>query len=400
MNPPNKNITNNYKLLTTLLFLFFTWGFITLMNDLLLPIVKENFHLNYFEATLIDFCFFISYGIFSIPVALILQKISYKKTMVLGLLIIALGSLLMKIVYAFNNYPLFLFGLTVIALGVIFLQVSANPFISDLGHDSTAPARLTLAQGINSLGYIIAPLIFSHIALKENISTLYLIIVITLIAFSILLSFVNFNKTNLDLTTEDKATTNYLHNYKGILIFGIISIFFYVGAEVSAGSLIINFAMLPNISSNYTITTASSLLIFFWGGAMVGRLAGSYILKVLNAPIVLMVFSAINLLLLLAIILSNGNLSLYVLLSLGLFNSIMFPTIFALTIESMPKHIKSKASGYLITAIVGGAFIPVIQGNIADLIGLQSSFSALFPSYLIILFFAIYIFKSQQNAQK
>lgn len=398
MNHQSKNITNNYRLLSTLLFLFFTWGFITLMNDLLLPIVKENFHLSYFEATLIDFCFFIAYGVFSIPVALILQKISYKRTMILGLLIIAVGSLLMKIVYAFNNYPLFLFGLTVMAIGVIFLQVSANPFISDLGHDDTAPARLTLAQGINSLGYIVAPLIFSHISLKENISSLYLIIVVALIAFSILLSFVRFNSSNhLDATIKNENLKNDLHNHKGILIFGVISIFFYVGAEVSAGSLIINFAMLPEIGVKYTITTASSLLVFFWGGAMIGRLAGSYVLKQFNASMVLILFSAINLLLVLTVILSSGNFSLYTLLSLGLFNSIMFPTIFALTIESMPKKLKSKASGYLITAIVGGAFIPIIQGKLADIVGLQISFVSLLPSYLIILLFAIYMLKSNHE---
>jgi FHS family L-fucose permease-like MFS transporter len=379
----NVKLTNNKKLFITLLSLFFIWGFITLMNDLLLPILKEKFHLTYFQAMFINFCFFIAYGVFSIPSSYFLKKTSYKITMISGLIIISIGALMMNIVYEYNNYYIFLSALTVIALGVIFLQVSANPLINSLGNTRTASSRLTLAQGINSLGYIIAPLIFAHIILENHIPTIYSIMLTFLIIISILLSFVNFHNNDTKETVIISNSKN-----QAIVYLGVACIFFYVGAEVSSGSLIINFAVAIK-NSTYTIKTATNLLIIYWGGAMIGRILGSILLKKYSPSKVLSFFCLINLFLTCSVILINGSFSLYSLLALGLFNSIMFPTIFSLTLTYTPKHLKEKTTGYLITAIVGGAFIPLVQGKIADYLGLQMSFYVLLPCYFIILFFSL-----------
>ena len=382
-------ITDNTNLFITLLSLFFIWGFITLMNDLLLPILKEQFSLTYFQAMFINFCFFISYGLFSIPASRVLKKYNYKIVIISGLLIISLGAIIMKTVYQYSNYYLLLLGLTIIAIGVICLQVSANPLMNDLGHKRTSSARLTLAQGINSLGYIVAPYLFAHIILRDNISPIYISIALVLVALSIFLSFVSFSKQkNINSEKSETTTFSVTKTNNFLVLMGIISIFAYVGAEVSAGSLIINYATSLE-SSSYTITTASSLLIFYWGGAMVGRLFGSYLLKKYTPTNLLLLFAIINILLIITVSFGMGHTSLYALLALGLFNSIMFPTIFSLTLMNTTVESQEKVSGYLITAIVGGAFIPLLQGKAADLIGLDSSFYILLPCYLIVAIFAI-----------
>lgn len=391
-----RRLTNQPTLFSVMVVLFFIWGFITLLNDLLIPVLKVQFQLTYAQAMLIQFCFFFAYFLMSVLMALIVNRINYKKAIIVGLGIIALGCLVFIPAVLTLTYSIFLFALFVLASGIVMLQVSANPLVTLLGSSETSAARLTLAQGVNSLGYVIAPLLMGNLIVSHSLSLPYVIIALIVILVAAFISRFNFRGVEQDikkLASQDHATNSAslfkLWKHSPFLL-GLIGIFVYVGTEVSIGSLTVNFLHLPVIAG-FSLTTAAKYLSIYWGGAMLGRLAGSWVLTRFNAAKVLLFCALMNILLLLAVILTSNFYAMWSLLLTGIFNSIMFPTIFSLAIAKLPnEYIKNKASGYLIMAIVGGALIPVLQGSLADVMGLQHSFVLLIPCYSLILLYGIY----------
>ncbi len=391
MNDKNK-LTSSAPLFSGMVVLFFIWGFITILNDLLIPVLKARLGLSYAESMLVQFCFFFTYFIMSLPMAWLVNKLNYKKSMILGLMIIALGCLVFIPADLELVYGVFLFGLFILATGVVMLQVSANPLVTLLGDIDTSSARLTLAQGFNSLGCVIAPLLVAGLIVSSHLYVPYIIIALIMVLVSIFVSRFNFKSVNRPQKHEVHEEAGDFSLWKHLtFVLGFASIFFYVGAEVSAGSLVVNFLHLPNIG-NLSLLVAARYLSIYWGGAMVGRLIGVYFLARFNPAKILTLCAIANVILLCSVVVNEGAIAMWSLLLLGIFNSIMFPTIFALAISKLPNRaMKNKAGGFLIMAIVGGAIIPELQGILADKIGLQNSFVLLFISYLVIMGYAVYV---------
>lgn len=386
--------TRDPKLLALMVSLFFIWGFITLLNDLLIPHLKALFQLSYSQAMLVQFCFFFTYVLMSIPMAHVLDRFNYKRSIILGLCIIAIGALIFLPAAALSLYPVFLLGLFVLATGVVLLQVAANPCVTLLGDRDTAASRLTFAQGINSLAYTIAPLLVGGLIIAGYFRLPYVLIAIVMVCVAVFISFFNFSSLDPEksvghLRSVGKETQRKMWQYPA-LMYGAVAIFLYVGAEVSAGSVLVNYLNLPSIA-NLSLSQASGYLAYYWGGAMVGRLVGTYFLMKVMTRKAIAFNSTIAMMLILVAVIASGHLAMWCVLVLGLCNSILFPSIFSLAIESVDDdHVKKQGSGLLCSAIVGGAIIPVIQGMLADQFGLQNSFVLLFFCYLYI---AIYGFK-------
>jgi FHS family L-fucose permease-like MFS transporter len=397
----NKKLTTQPALFSVMVILFFIWGFITLLNDLLIPILKEKLHLTYSEAMLVQFWFFLTYFIMALPMVWILNRLRYKKSIVLGLLIIALGCFIFIPADSTLTYGLFLFAFAILASGIVMLQVSANPLVTLLGPPETGAARLTLAQGINSLGYVLAPLVATHLITTLPLHITYLIIAIIMLAVAIFIVTRNFKSVDsvqsAIVPIHTQADQRFLLWKDTAFLSGLIGIFVYVGAEVSTGSLVVSFLRLPQIV-HFSIAQAGKYLSVYWGGAMIGRLVGSFVLAKLPSFKVLMFNAGANLLLLILLIFTTGYLAMWSLLLLGLFNSVMFPTLFALAIANLPsEYLKNKAAGFLIMAIVGGAIIPELQGALADQIGVQQSFCLLLICYAIIMICAFRIGRYQSR---
>lgn len=390
------NLTSHSNLYFSIILLFFIWGFITLLNDLLVPIFKAHFQLNYTRALLVQFVFFATYFILALPMSGLVNYLRYKKSIIIGLFIIATGALSFIPAHHYQSYYLFLLALFILASGVVTLQVSVNPLVTLLGSMKTASARLTLAQAINSAGTVLGPLIVAGIISNTTIVPIYLVMATVAMLTAWFISTRNFNISCLEKPQKSSADLKNKHNVTDIklwqsagFMFSILGIFFYVGAEVASGSLIISFAQLPNIM-NLPIKSASFYLSIFWGLAMIGRFIGSYLLTQVKDSFLLLVAACINMGLVLMLVLNHGAIAFASLLSLGLFNSIMFPVIFSIGIGHFSnKSQKNRATGYLIMAIVGGAIIPILQGGLADHFGLQRSFLLLLLSYGFIALFGL-----------
>ncbi|WP_444997528.1 sugar MFS transporter [Aliikangiella sp. IMCC44359] len=381
--------------------LFFLWGFITVLNDILIPHLKALFDLNYTQVMMIQFCFFGAYFLVSVPAGKLVEKLGYRRGIICGLCIAALGCLLFYPAAAFRVYAFFLFALFVLASGITILQVSANPYVAALGDEKHASSRLNFAQGLNSLGTTLAPMIggaifFSafHLSVGSgdsvanigSVQLAYLGLASCLIVVAVFFMIVrlpelaieqsyNFNEVKLQQLLQAKH-----------LRWGVVAIFFYVGAEVSIGSFIVNYFAEPHIGG-LSEHEASKLLSFYWGGAMVGRFIGAYLTRMIASDKAVK-FSVVNVLLLLLVTMfSTGQVAVWSVLAIGLFNSILFPTIFTMSINAMGVN-TSKASGLLCLAIVGGAIIPVIQGVFADLISVQMSFIIPLLAYITIYLYA------------
>ncbi len=394
--------------LTALIALFFMWGLITVLNDILIPHLKALFSLDYVEAMLIQFCFFMAYGIMSIPSGKILQKLGYKRSLFWALFIAAFGCLLFLPAATFHSYFLFLLGLFVLATGIVLLQVSANPYVALLGDAKHASSRLNLAQAFNSLGTTIGPLIGSSIVLAaagtgaRGIEGLYisLALLLILIAFGIRAvhlpeilpeQYEHLQKEivkNADEAEIVRFLKTRLHKVWRFphLFYGVGAIFFYVGGEVSIGSMLVNYLSDPQIG-NMSQVEAGAHVSYYWGGAMLGRFIGYLLLKRFGSRKLLAIHSVAALILLATTLLSTGPLAVWSVLAIGLFNSILFPTIFALAIRGLDRF-TPQGSGLLCTAIVGGALLPLIQGFAADRIGIHASFIVPIACYLYILFYA------------
>lgn len=473
----NNSGANYTPALIVLTSLFFMWGFITCLNDILIPHLKAIFDLNYFQVMLVQFTFFTAYAIISLPSGMLVEKIGYKTGIITGLLIAALGTALFFPAASYRSYGIFLFALFVLASGITLLQVAANPYVAILGKPETASSRLNLSQAFNSLGTTIAPIFGSILILSitiktaeelakmapgevesykimeaSSVQTPYLILTGMLILIAIIITM--FKLPKIEAASQSSSSGDggsYDHHHESAwgykhLVLGAVAIFVYVGAEVSIGSFLVNyFKELLGMKE----AEAGTYVALYWGGAMVGRFFGSitlsemtdtkkknlysllvFILAIILAMyitreyenlanfslggfsktltflgLVIVNFIAFNIgkqkpgrtlailaviaaLLVITSMLSDGPFAMWSILAVGLFNSIMFPTIFTLAIDGLGKH-TSQGSGIICTAIVGGAIIPVIQGVFADNIGIHHAFFLPVLCYLYIAYYGV-----------
>ncbi|MGL6223534.1 MAG: sugar MFS transporter [Steroidobacteraceae bacterium] len=373
--------------------LFFIWGGLTSLNDVLIPKLKAMFELNYAQAMLTQFAFFAAYLLVSLPSGAYVARRGYLAGMLTGLALMAVGCLLFVPAVALHEYTAFLFALFVLASGITLLQVAANPFISQLGSSETSHSRLTLAQAFNSLGTTLFPpvgawLLFGpgtssaqQSADSHVISIAYAAIALALVG--VILVLLRF-RTVLPHASGPQLRMRGATALLRIPRLGgaVASVFLYVGAEVAIGSILVSFLMQSDVMA-IDARSAGQLLAFYWGGAMAGRFAGAWILRRFLPGNVLATFALGAAALVLCAVLLPGAGAGWALLAVGLANSIMFPTLFSLGIEGLGDE-TSRASGLLCMAIVGGAIIPLLLGLIADRSGIQASLLLPFACYLAI----------------
>lgn len=395
----------NYRFaLVSLTSLFFMWGFITCLNDILIPHLKAVFSLNYTQAMLIQFCFFGAYFLVSIPAGQLVKRLGYQKGIVTGLVIGSIGCGLFYPAASLATYGLFLGALFVLASGITILQVAANPYVNALGSAETASSRLNLTQAFNSLGTTVAPFFGSILILSvaatasselaqanaeaEVVKLPYLLLAAALAVLAII-----FAKLDLPVIREHTETTGGVQTHLGKtsalqsthLVLGAVGIFVYVGAEVSIGSFLVNFLGESHIVG-MPEEQAAHYIAYYWGGAMVGRFIGSAVMQKIPAGTVLAFNSFMAALLVLVAMTTSGSIAMWAILGVGLFNSIMFPTIFSLALRDLGPH-TSQGSGILCLAIVGGAIVPLLQGVLADNLGIQLAFILPVVCYGFILFY-------------
>jgi len=444
---------SNYRgplyLLTTL---FFMWGFITCLNDILIPHLKALFDLNYTKTMLIQLTFFGAYALMSMPAGFVIGRIGYKQGIVLGLVVTAVGALGFYPASIVISYGLFLGSLFVLATGITILQVAANPYVAILGPSESASGRLNMTQAFNSLGTTIAP-VFGGILILSGSATgaaekasavqlPYIGIAVVLLAIAAVFALAKLPE--IKAGGEGAIATGSAWQYRH-LVLGAIAIFVYVGTEVSIGSFLINFFGLPEIGGLHE-ADASKYVALYWGGAMIGRFFGAislthfskpenryvlyggilvgsfglayFLTKDLHLASLFLIFVAVNLvgffigknrpnrtlailagaasLLVLVTVSTTGHFAMWPIIAVGLFNSIMFPTIFTLAIDDLGPH-TSQASGILCMAIVGGAVLPFIMGMLADHFGVHHAFVLPMLGYLYILFYGVKGYKKIAN---
>jgi len=394
--PAKGTATTNTGPLVIVTMLFFMWGLITSLNDILIPHLKAIYTLSYVQAMLVQFCFFGAYFIVSLPAGMLIRRIGYQKGAVTGLLIAAVGCALFYPA-SFSSYGVFLFAFFVLASGITVLQVAANPYVAVLGPARTASSRLTLTQAFNSLGTTIGPyagglLILSTAGVAAGAAAdaatvrgPYLALAAVLVVLAVLFMAARLPKIaeNEDVSLPGESHGSALaHRH---LVLGAIGIFLYVGAEVSIGSFLINFLGESHIAA-LAHADAAHYVSLYWGGAMVGRFIGFAVMRVASPGKTL----ACNALLAIALILTatfgQGSVAMWAILAVGLCNSIMFPTIFSMALHGLGKY-TGQGSGILCMAIVGGALVPFAQGAIADASGVQISFLLPAACYAFILYF-------------
>lgn len=418
--PPAVNTRVALAVATTI---FFMWGFLTCLNDILIPHLKAVFELNYARAMLVQFTFFGTYFLMSLPAGRLVAHLGYKKGIVAGLLIAGIGALGFWPAAELRQYGAFLGALFVLATGITVLQVAANPYVALLGPVQTSSSRLTLAQALNSLGTAIAPIFGGLLILANTVKTAeeirampvaeqlayraaeaqsvqgpYLGLAVALVLLALFVYLFRLPTLGESAGQVDDGRS---HGYVDALrqrhlLFAVLGIFFYVGAEVSIGSFLVNYLSMPSIGG-FSEKQATHYVSAYWTMAMIGRFAGSALLARFSPRHLLALFAAINVLLLVTTMASSGQLALYSVVAIGLFNSIMFPTIFALGIEGLGP-LTNKGSSLLIMAIVGGALVPYLQGVLADHIGVQPSFILPLLCYGYIIFFGLRAARRPANA--
>jgi MFS transporter, FHS family, L-fucose permease len=398
------------RTLVLLASLFFMWGFITVINNTLLPHLRSVFELNYTQTTLIESVWFIAYFVASMPSAFLIERVGYKKAIIIGLLIMAAGSLGMVPAARMPSYEVTLVALFVIACGIALLQVAANPYVAVIGPPETSESRLTLVQAFNSMGTFFAPYFGGYLILSRTVSGTtmegtavslqqrmadaqatqlpYVLVAVVLVVLALVIS-----RAKLPTLGEDTQRANAqqrkhlsLWNHRN-LVFGVPAIFIYLIAEIGVANLFINFVSQPKIG-NMTHANAANYLILLWGGMMVGRFAGAFLMRSIPAGKVLAAFALAALVVMLAAATLHGPVAMWALILVGLCHSIMFPTIFALGIKDLGP-LTEEGSGLLITAIAGGALV-VVQGWLADSYGLQNSFFLTAACELYVLWYAIW----------
>lgn len=397
-----------FAIVTTL---FFMWGFLTVLNDVLIPHLKAIFDLTYVQAALIQFAFFGAYFIMAVPSDAVIERIGYKGAMVAGLVTAGVGAALFWPAAAFASYPLFLGALFVLASGITLLQTSANPYVTALGPPGGASARLNLTQAFNSLGTTLGPLFGGLLILgatlktpaemaamapdalaayrAQEAATVQLPYVGLAVALVVLAGLIYASKLPRLAGVEDTGTAGTYGEALGVrhLLLGVVGIFLYVGAEVSIGSFLVNFLGAPNVAG-LPEETAARYLSLYWGGAMVGRFIGAAVLRRIDPGRALAFAAGVAALLCLVGASAGGGLAMWGVLAIGLFNSIMFPTIFALAVAGLGR-LTGKGSSLLVMAIVGGALLPLAMGALIDRFGLQPSFLLPFVCYLYIAYYGL-----------
>jgi MFS transporter, FHS family, L-fucose permease len=371
--------------LTVMTAMFFMWGFITCLNDVLIPHLKAVFSLNYAQSMLVQFTFFGAYFVMSLPAGKLVARIGYRNSIITGLLVTGLGALLFYPAALLPSYPLFLLAFFTLATGITLLQVSANAYVSLLGEARLASSRLNLAQAFNSLGTTIAPVIGGALILKgadaavaataqqqaQMVQMPYLGLALLLVLLAGVVYAFHLPALAVEEEAEGGSTFGDALACRHMR-YGALAIFLYVGAEVSIGSFLINYISMPSIG-NMTQAAAAFYVSLYWGGAMVGRFLGAALLVKASTRHVLAGCAVAAALMLAVSMGSSGALAVGAVVAIGLVNSVMFPNIFTLGIESMGA-LTGKASSLLIMAIVGGAVVPLLQGLLADHIGVQWSF--------------------------
>ncbi len=402
------NYTSALSLLATL---FFMWGFITVINGTLLPHLRSVFDLSYTQTTLIESVWFIAYFFASIPSAKLIERVGYQKSMVIGLGMMAVGALVMVPAARLPSYEVTLFALFVIASGITLLQVAANPYVAVVGKPETASSRLNLVQAFNSAGATLAPLFGGYLILgrttsgtaaagaaaltpaerladAQSVVLPYVIVAVVLAILAIVIA--RFPLPAMGSSTQRAAQaerkTQSLWKHRN-LVFGIPAIFIYLIAEIGVGNLFINFVSQPEIG-NLSHQQASNYLFLLWGGMMVGRLVGAFVMQKVDAAHVLAIASIGATIVMLVAAFTTGHVAMWALISVGLFHSIMFPTIFTLGIRGLGP-LTEEGSGLLIMAIAGGALV-IVQGWLADHYGLQNSFLLTAACELYVLFYALW----------
>lgn len=422
----NKSYKSAFIFLTSL---FFLWGFITVLVDPLIPRLKEVFELTYFQSGLIQFAFFGAYLLLSIPAGFILSKIGYKKGIILGLVIMGSGCLLFYPAASSRLFVLFLLAVFILASGMTILQVAANPYVTALGSEETASSRLNLSQAFNSLGTAIAPAIGAMFILSDKIKTSDEIAVLTeadkevyfaaeasnvqlpfvaIGAFTLILAGI-FVYVKLPKLLQKTPKGGYMSLLKKpSLVMGAIGIFVYVGAEVAIGSYLTNYFRDMNLAeaivNSPTMKSISEWIVgsdlaeldskaivgafvtFYWSGAMIGRFVGAYLTKIIDPAKVLIGFAIGALLMIVISMNTTGFVSMWSILAVGLFNSIMFPTIFSLALAGLD-DLKPQASGILCTMIVGGAIIPPLYGLCTDNYGFKTALILVLVCYAYIMYY-------------
>ena len=425
----NNSFKSAFIFLTTI---FFLWGFITVLVDSLVPRLKDVFEMSYAKTVLVQFAFFTAFFVFSLPAGFILSKIGYKKGIVFGLLTMALGCILFYPAAEYRNFSIFLVGYFTLAGGITVLQVAANPYVALLGSEEGASSRLNLSQAFNSLGTTIAPVVGAlfllsdtvkssteiellteteknnyYIAEAATVQTPFLFISIFIVILALVFLFIQLPKV-----MQESPKGGYLSLLKSkLMLLGALGIFVYVGAEVAIGSFLVNYFVDANLAGivadnevmmkiantiastfNKTFSDADSksllgiFVIFYWGGAMIGRFIGSYLTKIIAPGKVLSIFAFLAITMIFISINTSGLLSMWTILAVGLFNSIMFPTIFTLSLEGLG-DLKAQASGLLCMAIVGGAIVPFVFGSLIDEFGFKVAFLLTIVCYGYILFY-------------
>jgi MFS transporter, FHS family, L-fucose permease len=405
--------------LTLLASLFFMWGFITVINGTLLPHLRSVFELSYFQAALIESVWFIAYFFASIPSAMLIERLGYKKSLVTGLLVMAGGSLGMMLAASLPSYGVTLFMLFVIASGITLLQVAANPYVAVIGKPETASARLNLVQAMNSAGTMLAPLFGAYLILgrtkggtaeagtvltqaerladAQSVILPYGLVAAVLVVLAIVIA--RFPLPAMSSAAQKPRTDgpragslwsrfwdHPLWQHRNLTL-GVVAIFIYLIAEIGVGNLFVNFVSRPDIG-NMTTEQAGRYLTLLWGGMMVGRFVGSAIMSKVDAAKVLIVSSICAFAVMTVTVFASGALAMWSLIAVGLFHSIMFPTIFTLAIKGLGP-LTEEGSGLLVMAIAGGALVAV-QGWIADRYGLQLSFLLTVACELYVLFYAVW----------
>ena len=419
----DRTMKTDTRAMTVATALFFMVGFLTCLNDVISPHLKSIFGLNYSETQAIPFFFFSSYFVFSYPGGKLVERVGYKKSMVVGLFIMAAGALGFLPAAHLAVFSLFLTALVILAAGMTVVQVAINPYVTVIGPAATAASRLNLAQAVNSFGTFIAPFVGTYLILRNakapattaqllamngaerqgyrvlqasTVQTPYLIITVALILLALALAAIKLRPQtgHTDLTQDFRpgAFAEALKKPKSIwsypwVIFGALAIFTYVGAEVSIGNLLVSYMGLPSIAA-LPESVAGYFLMVYWGGAMVGRFVGAAVLQKVRTGPVLGTAAIGAFLLVILSLFTSGHVAMGAILAVGFCNSIMFPSIFTLGIQDLGP-LTSKGSSILIAAILGGAIVPKIQGIVADHIGLHPSFFVPAICYIYIAGFGI-----------
>jgi MFS transporter, FHS family, L-fucose permease len=390
--------------------LFFMWGFISVINNTLLPHLRSVFELNYFQTTLIESIWFIGYLIASIPAAMLIERIGYQRALTIGLAVMTVGSLGMVLAASLPSYWVTLAALFTVSCGIALLQVAANPYVAVIGPPATSESRLTLVQAFNTTGDVLAIVFGRYLILARTTAGTsadsaqlshaqrmadaqatelpYLIVagVLALLALMIWRAKLpELGSATRRIAAEQRKQLS-LWSHRN-LVFGCGAIAMCVWAEISVGNLFINFASQPTVA-NITHEEAAFYLTFFWGGMMVGRFAGAFIMRAIPPEKVLAVFALGGVIASLAAALVHGPAAMYALISVGLFTSIMFPTIFALAIRGLGP-LTEEGSGLLILSIAGGALV-FINGKVADHFGIQWAFLITALCELYVLFYALW----------